>query len=302
MGLGVCQAIHSINKSEDYKKKSELSIIKGRFLSFRDFYILRTEEKYVLYCSMEDYLKILIVDDEPEARELLNYMLQGVEGLDVVALAGHVDEGLQHLKKERPDLVFLDIQMPDKDGFHFIEQVHENDYHPGIIFVTAYEHYAIQAIRNSVFDYILKPVHQEELEGAIERFREKGSKVQERDLQKLVNALRGGSPTRIKLNTRSGYVLIDPLEIVYCKADGNYTHIQLTRGSCEVTTQNLGAIEEILNGNSFFRASRSYLLNLRYISRVDRKSSHCLLEYPGNSWSIKIPAQKIRLLESTFSK
>ena len=160
----------------------------------------------------------------------------------------------------------------------------------------------IQAIRNSVFDYILKPVHQEELESAIERFREAGSKVQEQDLQKLVNALRGSSPTRIKLNTRSGYMLIDPSDIVYCKADGNYTHIQLTSGSCEITTQNLGAIEGILNGSSFFRASRSYLLNLEYLSRVDRKSSNCILEHPGNSWSIKIPAQKIKLLESTFSK
>jgi len=250
---------------------------------------------------MIEELKIVLVDDEPEARELLSYMLAGHKGVSVVGTAGNVDEALKLVLRETPHLVLLDIQMPEKDGFHFIEQVHNSGADPGIIFVTAYEHYAIQAIRNSVFDYILKPVHQDELEGAIERFREKGKKVQEKDLQKLVNALRDGSPTRIKLNTRSGYVLIDPSEIVYCKADGNYTHIQLTRGSREITTQNLGAIEEILNGNSFFRASRSYLLNLRYISRVDRKSSHCLLEYPGSSWSIKIPAQKIRLLESTFS-
>jgi len=250
---------------------------------------------------MVEVLKILLVDDEPEARELLNYMLAGYKGVEVVGTAGNVDEALELVQKEQPKLVLLDIQMPEKDGFHFIEQVHHSGADPGIIFVTAYEHYAIQAIRNSVFDYILKPVHQSELEGAIERFRERGSKVQGQDLQKLVEALRGNSPNRIKLNTRSGYVLIDPAEIVYCKADGNYTHIQLTRGRSEITTQNLGAIEEILNGNSFFRASRSYLLNLRYISRVDRKSSSCILEYPGASWTIKIPAKKIRLLESSFS-
>lgn len=250
---------------------------------------------------MPRLLKILLVDDETEARELLNFMLAGCEGVKVVGTAGNVDEALILLQKERPHLVLLDIQMPEKDGFYFIKQVQHSGADPGIIFVTAYEHYAIQAIRNSVFDYILKPVHQEELEGAIERFRVQGSKVQEQNLQKLVESLQGGSPNRIKLNTRSGYVLIDPAEIVYCKADGNYTHIQLTRGTSVMITQNLGAIEEILNGNSFFRASRSYLLNLRYISKVDRKSSICLLEYPGASCSVKIPAKKLRLLESSFS-
>jgi len=301
MGLGVCHAIHSINKSEDYKKKSELSIVKDCFLSFRDFYILRTEEKYVLYCSMEDCLKILIVDDEPEARELLNYMLHGVEGLEVVALAGHVDEALQHLKKERPDLVFLDIQMPDKDGFHFIEQVHENSYHPGIIFVTAFEHYAIQAIRNSVFDYILKPIRREELIGAIQRFRLRVNNDHQQDLSKLLQALKESIPGKVKLNTRSGYILINPQEVVYCKADGNYTHIQLVNGNREVTTQNLGSIEDLIKGDSFFRASRSYLINLRFLSRVDRKGCSCVLEYGDESCSIKIPAKKIKMLEANFA-
>ena len=206
---------------------------------------------------------------------------------------------------ELPDFfknIFSGFSNNEKDGFNFIEQVHHSGKDPGIIFVTAFEHYAIQAIRNSVFDYILKPVHQEELDSAIERFRLRGRRVQEQDLNLLAAALRGNGPSKIKLNTRSGYVLIDPSEVVYCQADGNYTHIQLTRGSSEIITQNLGAIEEILEGRSFFRASRSYLLNLRYLSRVDRKSCSCTLEYAGESCSIKIPAQKVKMLETTFSR
>ncbi|MDF1575159.1 MAG: LytTR family DNA-binding domain-containing protein [Bacteroidales bacterium] len=251
---------------------------------------------------MAEVLKILLVDDEPEARELLSYMLAGKRGIRVVGTAGDVDEALKLVHKEQPHLVLLDIQMPEKDGFHFIEQVHRAGVEPGIIFVTAYEHYAIQAIRNSVFDYILKPVYQEELESAIDRFRETKSQIQEQDFQKLVESLRSTGPAKIKLNTRSGYSLIDPSQIVYCKAEGNYTRIQLANESFEVITQNLGAIEEALEGNNFFRASRSYLLNLRFLARVQRKSSNCILEYSGNSCSIKIPAQKIRLLESTFSR
>ena len=97
-------------------------------------------------------------------------------------------------------------------------------------------------------------------------------------------------------------MLIDPAEVVFCEADGNYTHIQLTSGARETTTQNLGNIEELLEGSTFFRASRSYLLNLRFLSRVDRKNSHCLLEYPGDTCSIKVPAQRIKMLESIFSR
>ena len=266
------------------------------------FFNLRLEKRCESIESMVEVLKILLVDDEPEARELLKYMLLGNKQVSVVGVAGNVDEALKKVQSEHPHLVLLDIQMPEKDGFNFIEQVHRSGENPGIIFVTAYEHYAIQAIRNSVFDYILKPVHQEELDVAIERFRKEGRRLQEQELHKLVEVLRGNGPARIKLNTRSGYVLIDPSEVVYCQADGNYTHIQLTRGNCEITTQNLGTIESILEGSSFFRASRSYLLNLKYLSRVDRKSCSCILEYPGKSYSIKIPAQKIRMLESTFPR
>lgn len=266
------------------------------------FFNLRNEKKCEPFQCMEEVLNILVVDDEPEARELLKFMLQDNRGVRVVGMAGTVDEAVKQMKSKHPHLVLLDIQMPEKDGFHFIEQVKHSREDPGIIFVTAYEHYAIQAIRNSVFDYILKPVHQEELNQAIDRYRASGMKVHEQDLQHLMAALKGTVNSRVKLNTRSGYMLIDPSEVVYCQADGNYTHIQLTRGTRELITQNLGAIEEVFKGNSFFRASRSYLLNLRYLSRVDRKSCNCVLEYPGKSCTIKIPAPRIRMLESTFTR
>ncbi len=250
---------------------------------------------------MEDLLKILIVDDEPEARELLKYMLQDSDNMEIVGVAGNVDEAIVLLNQEKPHLVLLDIQMPGRDGFNFIELVQEAGKEPGIIFVTAYEHYAIQAIRNSVFDYIMKPVRQGELNMAIERYRSSRKRVGKQDINQLIEALKETSVSKVKLNTRAGYILINPKEVIYCQADGNYTHIRLINGVQETTTQNLGAIERLLKGSSFFRASRSYLLNLKYLTRVDRKSCSCILEYPGDSCSIKIPAQKIKLLESNFT-
>ncbi|RLD72578.1 MAG: hypothetical protein DRI98_01600 [Bacteroidetes bacterium] len=302
MQMRIRHAFFTAYKHRRLLKKTERPLAWPRFLTFADFFNLRSEKKCDSFHCMEEVLKILLVDDEPEARELLKYMLLGNKRVSVVGAAGTVDEAIKLMQKEHPHLVFLDIQMPEKDGFQFIEQVHRSGEDPGIIFVTAFEHYAIQAIRNSVFDYILKPVHQEELDSAIERFQLRGRRMQEQDLNQLMEALRGSGPTKIKLNTRSGYVLIDPSEVVYCQADGNYTHIQLTRGSSEIITQNLGAIEEVFGGKSLFRASRSYLINLNYLTRVDRKSCNCTLEYNGESCSIKIPAQKVKMLETTFSR
>ncbi len=271
------------------------------FCPFGDFYNLHIKGNVVQLHPMDDQINILIVDDEPEARELLQYIIQGEPGLNITGLAENVDEAFEFLKKDQPDLVFLDIQMPEKDGFKFIEQVHQAGYYPGIVFVTAYEHYAIQAIRNSVFDYILKPIRREELIDAIGRFRNRTRKDEKQDLSQLLLALKESGPGKIKLNTRSGYILINPHELIYCQADGNYTFLQLVNGNRELSTLNLSAIEENFKGGGFFRVSRSYLVNLRYLSRVDRKNCSCVLEYQGDAYSIRIPAQKIKVLEANFS-
>ncbi len=270
------------------------------FFVLKAFLYLVPGKEAISLLYMKEILKILIVDDEPEARDLLKYMLQEQEGVEVVAMAGNVDEALILLNREHPDIVFLDIQMPEKDGFQFIEKISHSGSDPGIIFVTAFDNYAIKAIRNSVFDYILKPVQKRELIHSIERFRAKNSGPHPDDLSRLIEALKRNSSVRIKFNTRSGYILIDPLEVVYCEADGNYTHIQLINGNKELTTQNLGSIEELLSECSFFRVSRSYLVNLKFLVRVERKSASCTLEYSGGSYTIKIPQQKIKMLESSF--
>lgn len=250
---------------------------------------------------MIDPVKILIVDDEPEARELLKFMLSGEKGVRLAGMAGDVEHAMGLLAKEKPDLILLDVQMPGKDGFKFIEMIHQKGYDPGIIFVTAYEHYAIQAIRTSVFDYILKPVRKEELLKAIHRYENRVKKENRSDLDLLLKALRKKGPDKIKINTRSGYTLLNPQDVVCCQADGNYTRIQMACGTMEVTTQNLGSVEALLKENSFFRISRSYLVNLNYLSRVDRKNSSCILEYEGGSNTIRVPSQKIKILESNFT-
>lgn len=245
-------------------------------------------------------IQVLIVDDEPEVQDLLSILLRDYPGLEVVGLAPDVDTAIQLTLDKKPDLVLLDIQMPGKDGFTYLEELRSLQLYPGIIFVTAYENYAIQAIRNAAFDYLLKPIRKEELFQSITRFTEFLERDRQEGISRLIELLNKSKPGRIRLNTRTGYFFVDPLDIMYIEADGNYSHIRLTSGKTEITTLILGNIEKLVEEQSFLRISRSYIINMKYISRVDRRDNTCELEHNGVVHRIKFPPKKIRLLEGYF--
>jgi two-component system LytT family response regulator len=116
----------------------------------------------------------------------------------------------------------------------------------------------------------------------------------------LLKIFKKQAPGRIKLNTRTGYYFVDPLEIFYVEADGNYSRIYLINGKSETSTISLGSVEKIIKDSSLLRVSRSYIINMQYISRVDRKLNLCELEYNGIARQLKIPASKIKLLEAYY--
>ena len=245
-------------------------------------------------------IKVLIIDDEPEVQDLLSILLRDYPGLEVVGRASNVDKAIQATLDSNPDLVLLDIQMPGKDGFSYIEELRNLHLYPGIIFVTAFENYAIRAIRNAAFDYLLKPIRKEELFESINRYSEHLARDKKDDISMLIDLLNKSKPGRIKMNTRTGYFFVDPSEIIYIEADGNYSHLKLTSGKAEITTMSLGNIEKILEEHSFLRISRSYIINMKYISKVDRRDSICELERNGVVHRIKVPPKKIKLLEGYF--
>jgi two-component system LytT family response regulator len=245
-------------------------------------------------------IRVLIIDDEPEVRDLLSILLRDYPGLEVVGLASDVDEAIRITLDKKPDLVLLDIQMPGKDGFTYLEELRSLQLYPGIIFVTAYENYAIRAIRNAAFDYLLKPIRKEELFRSISRFTEYLDRDKKDEISRLIQLLSKSKPGRIRLNTRTGYFFVDPQDIMYIEADGNYSHIRLTTGKTEITTMSLGNIEKLVEESSFLRISRSYIINMKYISKVDRRDNICELENDGVVHRIKFPSKKIRLLEGYF--
>jgi len=226
---------------------------------------------------MDKPISVLIVDDEPQARDLLEMLLDPMKDVEVAGKAENVAQAMKLVMERNPDLILLDIQMPVQNGFDLVKQLHQRGLDQGYIFVTAFEEFAIDAIKASAFDYLLKPVGPRELENAINRYR---NSREDKLLNERIDLLLGslGSGRKLKLNTRSGFLLIDPEEIVCCTADGNYTRVLLVNGRQEVISSNLGALELMLQNNRFFRISRSALINFKYLVRVDTRKGTCWLE------------------------
>jgi two-component system, LytTR family, response regulator len=244
---------------------------------------------------MEQKLNALIVDDEENARILLNKLLEETLLFEEVRLADSVDNAFRELSRFEPDIIFLDIKMPGKDGFSFIQDLPDSYKKYKIVFVTAYDQYAIKAIKNQAFDYLLKPMNRKELKQCITRFIER----REDDL-----AIKGpskaieftGRITRIRVNTRTGTLFINPADILFCKAEGNYTTV-FTGKKHYLCSMNLGKVEELLPKNGFIRVGRSHIINYEHITMLDRKECSIILARDGESVKVKIPRQHLKDLD-----
>jgi two-component system LytT family response regulator len=218
--------------------------------------------------------KCLIIDDERNARETLQKMIQRYfkSHLEVCGLASSVKEGVDIIKKKKPDVVFLDIEMPGEDGLQLFKYFDEITFE--VIFTTAYEQYAIRAIKYSALDYILKPINQIELGEAI-------NKITDKDKLKLKTTLHietllhnmnidSDGFSKVALPTKEGYELEQIRNIVYCQADVNYCKIYTVTNNYIYVSRPLKFIEEILPKTMFFRTHKSFLVNLNYIKRFNR--------------------------------
>jgi two-component system, LytTR family, response regulator len=241
-------------------------------------------------------LRALIVDDEEGARNIMDHLLQRIPGIEVIGKAASADEAVELVISSAPDLVFLDIQMPEKNGFQLVEYLQKYFIHTHVIFVTAHAEFAINAMKVAAFDYLLKPVLMSELQETIlrfkaTRFRESVKPGPEASTDK--NTL----PSKLKFNTRTGYVLISPEDIMYCEADVNYTSIYFGKDKREVITVNLGKVEEMLAAHPFYRISRSMLINQLYLSKADRQKKQCVLAKGDELITLEMSPSHIRELE-----
>lgn len=234
---------------------------------------------------MEREINVMIVDDEQEAIDYLSILLkENFPDINIVATAGSSKEALEKAFRKHPDLVFLDIKIDAKNGFDILNELKKENHTPHIVFVTAYNQYAVEAFKVNALDYLLKPVDNEELNRAVSKFYEqKGKDLQ---FQNIHNFLNNHRP-KIRFNTRAGYILIHPDEIVYCQSDGNYTEIYLKDKSKKLVCYNLKNFLEQLPDVQFKRISRYYIINEKYLSEVDRGKQKCKLIVEGETIELK---------------
>ena len=221
-------------------------------------------------------IKAILVDDEKHSLATLAWKLEKFcPDVEVVAQFNDPMEALQHLQKDPPDLLFLDIEMPRLNGFEVLEELGE-ELPFEVIFTTAYDEFGIRAVKVNALDYLLKPIQNQELKEAIEKYKRKSSKPVEvlfSNKKEEPTAL----PGRIALATKESIEFVTPDEIILCTSDSNYTMVYLTDGRKKLISRTLKDVEEWLEPYNFFRAHHSHLVNLRHIKEYVRADGGYLL-------------------------
>jgi len=219
-------------------------------------------------------LKAIIIDDFPQARKLLALMLDEYKkDLEIVGEAENASLGFELIKKNKPDIIFLDIEMPGKSGIQLAEQLIKENLNPEIIFTTAYNDYALKAFRLSAIDYLLKPINEAHLGEAIQKIKKQQPDYNEKKLQTFIDNYENKLPKTINIPTTSGYQFIKIETIMYIKADGSYTHIFTTNEKPITVSKNLKYFESALDGYSMFiRVHRGYLINVYQMKKFDKQN------------------------------
>ena len=247
---------------------------------------------------MSAKFKAIVIDDEKESTDLLIDLLKDFPEIEILETYQDPVEGIKGIIHYKPDLLFLDIQMPKKNGFDVLREIHEYDINPTVIFITGYDKFALQAIKYAAFDYLVKPVDPLELKSTIEKLKTRNSDNLTGQVSKLLHHL--NSNVKLKFNTPTGFIIIDSSEITYCLADRNYSEIYLSDGRKEVITSNLKKLFKSLPKDNFFRASRSLIINLNYITKVERTNHKVILKCQNEFFEFDLPSKQIQALEDSL--
>ena len=214
-------------------------------------------------------IKTVIIEDEQKSREMLAGIIQkNCPQLQIVGLAKNVNDGVDIINKENPELVFLDISMPDGSGFDLLEKVQGHKF--DLIFATASDQHAIRAIKYSACDYLLKPIDIEELKIAVDKVLQKKKAVPNMEnLNFLIQQLKKSDDSfqKITLPTGNAYEIVNIKDIIRCEADGSYTTFFLTDKRKLMISAGLKHYEELLPESDFIRVHHHHLINMNHVVR-----------------------------------
>jgi two-component system LytT family response regulator len=222
---------------------------------------------------MTKKLKTVIVDDESDAVNFINSLIsEYCPSLEVNGMASNVLQGVSVINEKDPDLVFLDVEMPNGTGFDLLAQFPEKDF--DVVFITAFNHYAIKAIKFSAVDYILKPININEFIEAVNKVVKKRSERRSpgnEGIKILMENLRSSLPSRLAIPTTDGMEYLNPKDIIRIEADRSYSWFYLTGDRKILVSRHLKEFQELLGDRYFFRAHNSHLINLKFVKKYIRK-------------------------------
>lgn len=210
-------------------------------------------------------MKALIIDDERLARKELINLLKDYENIEIVGEAQNANEGIELIEKLQPDLIFLDIQMPGKDGFAMLEDL---SFVPKVIFTTAYDEFALKAFEVSAFDYLLKPIETDRLKETIDRFcKEFGSTTKVYyDSSSKKNKLGPNDQVFVKDGDKCWFVKLKDVSVF--QSEGNYVRVYFKTFK-PLILKSLNNLEDKLDDQIFFRANRKYIINLEWVEKIE---------------------------------
>ena len=225
-------------------------------------------------------IRVILIDDELNSLQNLQNKLEGFcPEVSIVAVSQNPEEGITLIKQFQPDVVFLDIEMPRMSGFRMLEELGEYDF--DIIFTTAYNHYSIDAIRISAFDYLIKPIGIEELQQAVERLSKSLHKQTKEKIDILKKSLsdQRSQEDKIAISTSEGIDFIPIKNIMHIESKSNYSKIFMIENKSITVTKILKDFEEMLSPYNFYRIHNSHLINLNFIQKYIRsQGGHVMLQ------------------------
>src|SRR5690349_21050842 len=211
-------------------------------------------------------IRSIIVDDDESNLENLKILLTTYcASIEIIAVASTVPQAISEITSQKPDLLFLDVEIKNSTGFDLLEQLENRNFH--VIFVTAFDQYAIKALRFSAVDYLLKPICIEDLQQAVDRVREKMIQSHPfKELENLMNNMKKGVQTpRIAIPMSSSFEFIPVSDIVRCVGESSYTTFYLKGGNKMIVSKTLKEYEDLLNEHDFLRVHKSHLVNLNHV-------------------------------------
>ena len=240
----------------------------------------------------------LVLEDELLPRLSLLQKLQEYQPeIEVIKDCDNAEQALEEILRHRPEILFLDIQMAGQNSLWLVEQLQNTTVNPYIIFTTAYSdpEYLLKAIKFQTVDYLLKPVNIQELAQAVKKVEDKIdlNRKQQRQLQ---------HQDTFSFKTLNSVLLAKPDDILYCKADGNYCELYLENGTREPVFERLGTVEKRVKGNSIIRAGKSFLINTKYIYKIDYKHNTCLLKSGRTEAKVELSINGIMALKMSEQK